>query len=145
MGIVKTIYNAPVVQKFITENEGRVVVAIRYNNNYKFFGAAQCAEEDMDFFSRKIGYQIALSRARIRAMRYEKEKIAEEVDWKRRICSEITREKKVPEVTRNYQNAKRRLNAINKALKQELKTLDKYLTGQQKAIESVRIMRGKNN
>lgn len=75
MNLVKAIYKAPVTVKQYWEEKGATVVIIRYNGK-SFCGTANLSKRDEGFYSKKVGYNIALSRARIQALThfYKQEK-----------------------------------------------------------------------
>lgn len=65
---IQKIYLAPVCDSNYYDDEGVTQVTIEYNNNL-YSGAALLNPEDKGFYSRKVGYNIALSRARMQAIR----------------------------------------------------------------------------
>ena len=74
MNIVKRIYTAPIV-KIINGDLG-TALAIEYDG-LSFMGYSQCHPQDNDFASARVGYNIALSRARISALKHEYNKAKE--------------------------------------------------------------------
>ena len=59
---------------YFDENEGISYCAIRTKADDVFVGTAQCHTDDRDFMSEKTGWEIALRRAEIEALRsYKKE------------------------------------------------------------------------
>jgi hypothetical protein len=143
MSLVQSIYDAPLVHKYYEEDIGYTLMVIKWNG-HEYSGSSICCEEDMEFYSKLVGYNIALSRARQDAMYDAKKDLEEEVKWKLRIYQEISNHKIDPEnppfpkLWRNYQRACKRLESINSAIAKEEDSLAKYIEGQAKAINSVR-------
>jgi hypothetical protein len=150
MSLVTSIYKAPIVDTDFYD--GLTGVCIKWNGQL-YWGSSSCNDEDKDFQSNFVGQNIALSRARLEAMYAAKRSIEDEVKWKLRIYQEVTRGKGClenlpsPEVWRNYERAEKRLKSIKSAIKNEKVSLQEYIDGQAKAIESVRKFRdkGKNS
>jgi len=67
MSAVTAIYNAPVVGKAVLPESGEVSIIIQYRGRL-YQGVALLHPEDKDFFSEKVGCNIALARARIEAL-----------------------------------------------------------------------------
>lgn len=149
MSIIKTIYSLTPVDRSRCANR-EIVMTITYNGKV-YSGIAYCHPDDKDFSSRKVGQRIALSRARLQLLKSERDKVNEEVHWKRRVYTEVTNHNfttkdgtpKFPELARNYQKAYDRLDRLNCAIKREEKSLKKYLEGLDKAIDSVTRLRNK--
>lgn len=134
MSVVKAIYKAPVVDTFPNEEMGFYRVIIEYNGKI-FFGTALISPEDKDFFSERVGYTIALSRARINALKYELRKSKSEFRERYNLYQEATKYGKISpaevDPTGNFYHGITRyisrISAIKKAIKQEQKNLNNYL------------------
>lgn len=150
MNLVKAIYKAPVITKDYDESIGTTKVEIRYENKI-FRGWAALSPEDEGFYSKKVGYNIALSKARITALEYYHKQ--EEKKYKQRFIflQEVLNfgKKELAEIdptsafSRNIMHCKSRVAALEAAAAKEKEILKKYIEGQNKAIESVRRFRQK--
>lgn len=149
MGIIKEIYKAPMTYS----NEDNTVFAFLNYQGKEFVGVAKLHPNDKDFFSIKVGNNIARSRARISALKYEKIKAYREYKNKRNFLEQLMGygAKKIEEVDPNFiirNNIKRaewRWAALIKAEKAEKKYLNDYLQSQEKALTSIRKYRQKAN
>lgn len=148
MSAVTAIYKAPVIGKAILPDVGEVSVIIQYNGRV-YQGVALLHPEDKDFFSEKVGYNIALSRARIEALEdilidiKTEEKIKEQMYYEATTFSNHLPEYSDPNMVfiKNLMRVKHRIEIIQEAIKNEKKILKNYLEGQDKALESVKLYR----
>ena len=90
MSIVSAIYKAPVVGRVVMPDAGEVSVLIKYNGHL-YQGVALLHPEDKDFFSEKVGYNIALSRARIEALEDFLIDVSYEAQLKQQMYLEVTK------------------------------------------------------
>jgi hypothetical protein len=141
MSLVSTIYNAPIVIGFPVKKHD-TILGIKVNNHI-YWGYASCGDEDISFYSEKVGKNIALSRARIKAMKEVEKALKEEVKWKEIILHEISNGKDFlePSVYNNYNHAAARLKALKTAIKKEKTELSSYINAQAKMIDSVKRFR----
>ena len=58
--------------------DGKTTCVLNYDNK-QFFGYATCANDDMDMVSKKTGEEIAIQRAKIAVLQYEKNMIESEL------------------------------------------------------------------
>ena len=86
MGLIHNIYTAPIVRQVSCGPE--CLVVIKYNN-HTYNGCAITHPDDEEFFSEKIGYGIALSRARIQILKDEKERLRQEYIDKMRLYNDV--------------------------------------------------------
>lgn len=150
MNLVKAIYKAPVTVKEYQEEKGATVVIIRYNGK-DFCGTANLSKKDEGFYSKKVGYNIALSRARIQALTYFYKQEKDKFNVRNQFYQEVLGlgVKTPAEVdplgafNRNMMRCKYRADALKEALDKEKNMLHKYILGQDKAIESVKRFRQK--
>lgn len=150
MNLVKAIYKAPVVVKEYWEEKGATAVIIRYNGK-DFYGTANLSKTDEGFYSKKVGYNIALSRARIQALTYFYKQEKDKFNVRNQFYQEVLGlgVKTPAEVdplgafNRNMMRCKYRADALKEALDKEKNMLHKYILGQDKAIESVKRFRQK--
>lgn len=152
MKLIKSIYKAPVVVKEYCEEQGITFVIINYNGK-NFYGTAILSKQDEGFYSKKVGYNIALSKARIQALKYSYEKEKNKLNTRKQFYQEVLGfgAKTSAEVDpsnafhHNIARIESRLSAIKSALDKEEDMLNKYIVGQDKAIESVKRFRRKAN
>lgn len=152
MSVVTAIYNAPIANKIIDVTHNTVQVNINYNGK-SYIGIARLHPNDKDFFSRKVGYNIALSRARLSAMKAELKAARIELNRRYDFYQEIIGYGKfspaeVDPTGRVYYGITRlfqRTTQLKKAIKKEENSLRMYLQGQQKAIKSIKQFRAKDN
>lgn len=150
MNLVKAIYKAPVVVKKYWEEKGATAVIIRYNGK-DFCGTANLSKGDEGFYSKKVGYNIALSKARIEALEYFYKQERDKFNVRNQFYQEVLGlgVKTPAEVdplgafNRNMMRCKYRADALKEALDKEKDMLHKYILGQDKAIESVKRFRQK--
>mgnify|MGYP004511357801 CR=1 FL=1 len=150
MKLIKSIYKAPVIMKDYWEEEGVTNVKICYQGQ-TFHGAALLSKEDKGFYSKKVGYNLALSRARIEALEYFYKQERDKFNVRKQFYQEVLGlgVKTPAEVdplgafNRNMMHCKYRADALKEALNKEKTTLHKYILGQDKAIESVKRFRRK--
>ena len=150
MNLVKAIYKAPVIVKEYWEEKGATAVAISYNGK-SFCGTANLSKHDDGFYSKKVGYNIALSRARIQALEYFYKQERDKFNVRNQFYQEVLGlgVKTPAEVdplgafNRNMMRCKYRADALKEALDKEKDMLHKYILGQDKAIESVKRFRQK--
>ena len=86
MGLIHNIYTAPIVCQVSCGPE--CYVGIKYNNRI-YNGYAITHPDDEEFFSEKVGYSIALSRARIQILKDEKERLRQEYTDKMRLYNDV--------------------------------------------------------
>lgn len=150
MNLVKAIYKAPVIVKEYQEEKGTTAVVIRYNGK-GFCGTANLSKHDDGFYSKKVGYNIALSRARMQALEYFYKQERDKFNVRNQFYQEVLGlgAKTPAEVdplgafNRNLMRCKFRADVLKEALDKEKDTLHKYILGQDKAIESVKRFRQK--
>lgn len=150
MSAVTAIYNAPVVGKAILPEAGEVSIIIQYQGRI-YQGVALLHPEDKDFFSEKVGCNIALSRARIEALRDTLYDTQLEAQIKQQMLNEVMRfgefqgKNDMYDPTQMFrQNACKaitRVETLQKALSQEKERLKNYLTNHGKAIRSFKLHR----
>ena len=150
MKLVKAIYSAPINTLKYHEDTGITIVTIKYENTY-YSGIAWLSELDKDFYSKKVGYNIALSKARIKALQYYYEQEKKKYEQRYQFFQEVLGHgaKKLAEIdptsafSRNLMQLQYRVAAIKEALEKEKTLLRKYVEGQNKAVESVKRFRQK--
>ena len=150
MNLVKAIYKAPVTVKEYWEEKGATAVVISYNGK-GFCGTANLSKHDDGFYSKKVGYNIALSRARIQALEYFYKQERDKFNVRNQFYQEVLGlgVKTPAEVdplgafNRNMMRCKYRADTLKEALDKEKDMLHKYILGQDKAIESVKRFRQK--
>lgn len=87
MSIVTQIYKAePTYSHTVPSN---IIEAIITVNGQRFIGTSGCAPDDDEFFSMKLGKQLALSRARISALQHFYEDTYKIYDGKYQLYNEI--------------------------------------------------------
>lgn len=150
MGLISNIYNAPIERSgFLKEHESYVV--LRYKNR-EYVGAAFVHPDDEEFFSEKVGYSIALSRARIQILKDEKERLRQEYIDKMRLYNDVLGygAKKSEEIDptgafkKNIDKTLHRYFTITEVLKEEQEGLKTYLEGQNTFIENLKAYRKKD-
>lgn len=150
MKLIKAIYKAPIIIKEYDEKLGITHVVIKYEN-IRFSGTARLAKEDEGFYSKKVGYNIALSKARIKMLQWYYEQELEKYNQRNLFYQEVTGFglKESAEIDplgvfkRNLKHTEARLAAFKSAIDKEKDMLKKYIIGQDKAIESVKRFRRK--
>lgn len=151
MSVVSTIYDTLVDWTEVDEEAGMVSVSITYGGN-RFVGTAFLHPHDKDFFSHKVGRQIATSRARTKALKHEYEKAKMTYNNKYTFYQEVLGfgSKAPAEVDptgallRNVIRAERRTAFLKEAIEREEANLRNYLEGQAKAISSILRFRNKD-
>ena len=151
MGIVSSIYDAPIISKTVEDNK-HITVVILYNGE-PFVGESWLHDEDSEFYSYKVGSNIALSRARINAMKYALKRTRYELIIKKDMYNQITGygikdDKEIDPtgaITKNIHKTENRVYTLNRALKKEKYTLRTYIKGQNRVIQCVRRFRNKDN
>lgn len=142
MNIVKAIYKAPILQ--IESYFNTTSVSIKYNGRLYTGYAYLNEEEDFNFFSEKVGKNIALSRARTKAMKTELEREKNsyrEVNNFFNLKPNLLRD----EDHKSLLNRKKwRCESLRTAIKNEKHNLNKYLEGQDRAIKSIKKIRNKD-
>lgn len=146
MGLIHNIYTAPIVHQVSCGPE--CLVVIKYNNR-TYHGCAMTHPDDKEFFSEKVGYSIALSRARIQILKDEKERLRQEYTDKMRLYNDVLGygTKKSEEIDptgafrKNIDKTLHRYFTITEALKEEQEGLKTYLEGQNTFIEKLRAYR----
>lgn len=148
MSMIKDIYKAPIIAHAVSEQQGEVIVLIEHLGQV-FEGVAHLDPSDKDFFSEKVGTNIAESRARIAALKFFTHyanlcyKSREQMMWE----ATVSRNKTAAEVdptgyfTHALQRSYDEYQSIRRAWKREEARLRKYLEGQGKAIESIKRQR----
>ena len=151
MSVVTAIYKAPIVAEAIDENIGSTIIRILYNRKM-FIGSAKLSESDKDFYSYRVGRNIALSKARIEVINYEIKKSKKEMKYRYDFYQEATKYGKVSpaevDPTGNFYHAITRyisrISALKKALEKEKSNLNAYLENQEKVLSIVRNFREGN-
>lgn len=151
MSIVSAIYDTLVDWVEADEENGMVTVALTYNGT-QYIGSSYLHPSDKDFFSYKVGRQIATSRARTKALKTEANKAKQVYDNKYTFYQEVTGfGSRTPAeidptgvLLRNVMRAQRRADYLKNAVAREETNLRNYLEGQAKAIASIKRFREKN-
>lgn len=151
MSVVTAIYKAPITHEFHSKIRNGYHLYIKYDGK-KFAGRAYLSPEDKDFYSPRIGRNIALSRARMNAMNYEIKKSRKEMNYRYDFYQEVTKYGKVSpaevDPTGSFYRAivryTTRISALKEALKKEKSNLKAYLENQEKALSIVRNFREGN-
>lgn len=151
MSVVSAIYKAPITHEFHSKIRNGYHLYIKYDGK-KFAGRAYLSPEDKDFYSSRIGRNIALSRARMNAMNYEIKKSRKEMEYRYDFYQEVTKYGKVSpaevDPTGGFYRAivryTTRISALKEALKKEKSNLKAYLENQEKALSIVRNFREGN-
>lgn len=151
MSVVTAIYKAPITHEFHSKIRNGYHLYIKYDGK-KFAGRAYLSPEDKDFYSSRIGRNIALSRARMNAMNYEIKKSRKEMEYRYDFYQEATKYGKVSpaevDPTGSFYRAivryTSRISALKKALEKEKSNLNTYLENQEKALSIVRNFREDN-
>lgn len=149
MSVVTAIYKAPITHEFHSKIRNGYHLYIKYDGK-KFAGRAYLSPEDKDFYSSRIGRNIALSRARMNAMNYEIKKSRKEMEYRYDFYQEATKYGKVSpaevDPTGSFYRAitryTTRISALKKALEKEKSNLNTYLENQEKALYSKKFPRG---
>lgn len=150
MSIIKAIYKAePIIRP--TGNSTITAVSIKYNGQ-SYTGTAICHPDDKDFYSRKVGQRIALSRARIAAMKAElkreKNKYKITTDFCRIMTNDLTLVNESSMFKKRFfkllNRTAGRIDSLEKGIIRERNSLKEYLKGLDKAINSVTRMRNKD-
>lgn len=152
MSIVSAIYKAPVIRKSYRDDIGETSVVIRYNGkNYR--GKAILHIDDRDFYSSKVGRTIALSRARISAMKAELKReelnlkinkafFYDTIHSKDLSLDELIGHDYVTELLLDTLNRMTtRCNNLRAAINLEKQYLATYIKGQEKAVKTVKRFR----
>lgn len=156
MSIVTAIYKAPVIRSSFRNDIGETSVVIKYNGK-NYWGRAILHIEDKDFYSSKVGRHIAISRARINAMKAELKR--EEYNYK--ICDKffyetfssgrvdpsdkiVYSDELAYALSTKIERMENRCKNLRTAIKREQNSLKLYIEGQEKAITSVKKMRAKD-
>lgn len=142
MSIVKAIYNVKPEYSY-SDNEYKTTAVIKYNGQ-TYIGSSSVHPDDKDFASIRVGKNIALSRARIKAMKSELKREQLEYDINNRFYCKIVSSNDFKPI-KILINAKFRCQDLRVAIKKEEHNLNKYLQGQAKAIESIRRFRSKQD
>lgn len=148
MSIVKAIYNVkPEYYSYSADGGYQTVATIRYNGR-TYIGYSFVHPDDEDFASTRVGKNIALSRARTKAMENELRKEQSGYVYKKQLYNEIFLDVKSDYSERANNlliQTERRCKNLRVAIKKEKHNLNKYLQGQAKAIESIRRFRSKQD
>lgn len=147
--IIKTIYNLePECEAY--NDIGVCKVYLTFQGE-RYCGTAQLAPEDSDFFSEKVGLNIALSRARIVLLKdlIKQTKIAANIKYQM-YQEAIEYGKKSPGAVdpteaflKKAIKAQTKYDLLRHALKKEQRFLAGYLENQDKMVERVRLYRVK--
>lgn len=145
MSLIEKIEATPVTTFEQNAFTGQCTISIRWYGKM-FYGQAWCHAQDMDFYSPRFGRNLAALRAKEAILKYEKQKLEEEVKWKRIIYKEVTQSPYYAgiEVRRNLNRAERRLETAAAALKAQRKVIKDYIIAQEKMVQSVRHFRNKD-
>lgn len=146
MGLIHNIYTAPIVRQVRCGPE--CLIVIKYNNR-TYSGCAVTHPDDEEFFSEKIGYSIALSRARIQILKDEKKRLRQEYTDKMRLYNDVLGygAKKSDEIDptgafkKNIDKTLHRYFTVAEVLKEEQEGLKTYLEGQNTFIEKLKAYR----
>lgn len=146
MGLIHNIYTAPIVHQFRCGL--RYLIVIKYNNR-NYHGCAITHPDDQEFFSEKVGYSIAVSRARIQILKDEKERLRQEYIDKMRLYNDVLGygAKKSEELDptgafkKNIDKTLHRYFTVAEVLKEEQEGLKTYLEGQNTFIEKLKAYR----
>lgn len=150
--IAKAIYNAKLHNSYYDENDGTTIIQIKYENHI-FEGKAKLHQEDEGFYSKKVGYNIALSKARQQGLKWALKKEITRYNIKQAFYQEVLSygQKESAEIDpigafkHNLKRSEARITAIKKIIKNEEKQLNEYLIAQDKALESIKRMRRQAN
>lgn len=139
MSAVSAIYKAK-PEVFIDEKE--IMVTIQYNSLY-YHGFADLNPKDKDFYSERVGTTIALSRARIDALKDALKEARNVYKYKYQFYHEIANDgwAEVNNFLGNVEKARKNMKRLQEALKAEKRGLNAYLKSQEKMIQTVRQMR----
>lgn len=141
MSIVNAIYNAPVIRCSHFDDNFTSVV-IKYNGQtYK--GMSYVHPDDREYFSKKVGRNIALSRARTKAMKAELKRCNVEYRERKIFANLRTDLNKDFEMQTLIDRSKWRCEDLRAAIKREKHNLYKYIQGQERAVQSVKRLREK--
>lgn len=148
--MVNTIYKLDPVCNIDDKNPNICRVYLTFNGQ-RYCGAAVCSPKDADFFSQKIGFNIALSRARIKILEDMTNQAKLIAQVKRQMLFEAAQFGKVAyaivdptgafftKVTKAHNTYKK----LKNALKKERKYLRDYLVDVDKTIERIKINRSR--
>lgn len=157
--VVKTIYK---IEPKITVHEqlGTCQAILEYENKL-FIGNAWLSHKDIDFFSEKVGLNIALSRARIQLLKYVLNKAITNYNIRNQMYREVINnatsltftelysvEDSVDPTGRFSKNviqAEKNVKRIRDALKKEEKGLRFYIQSQDNFIKSIKKRRSQDN
>lgn len=145
--MIKTIYSLEPKYE-VNEDFGICVVTLHFQGK-KYSGIAEVSPADEDFFSEKVGLNIALSRARIKILKAMTKKAKLIADIKYQMYQEAGKYGAMPSLeidpTGNFKSkvvkAQNNYKRLQKALKIEKQYLNTYLTNQDKMVERVKIHR----
>lgn len=134
MSAVTAIYNAPIAHERIPKQWGTTYVSINYNGK-SYLGTAMCIPEHKDFFSPRIGRQIAKSRARLKALADAYQSAETEASMKERLYREVLNfgsadPQEIDPTGKFWKNtlrARDRANELHDAIKHEKQCLKSYL------------------
>lgn len=146
MKLIKAIYNAP--DRLLWSDDEDTFVQVKFNNK-KYLGSAHLHPHDKEYSSEKVGYTIALSRARIKILREEKQKAKNiyfnKINFYKEVMGHGVKDSKTIDPTSSFwNNVSRSLHHYSKlstALEQEERRLKNYLDGQDRFIKSMKKMR----
>lgn len=144
MSAVSAIYNAPIVARAILPDSGEVAIIIKYQGRF-YNGEALLHPQDKDFFSEKVGSAIALSRARIEALKDVLQETQLEALYKQKMWFEVTKFGNSATTDfdptgyflQNVTKTTRRVKQLEEALKKEQAALANYITNHGKALQSI--------
>ena len=149
MSIVSAIYKTPIVATMTYEN-GKILVLLQYENKI-YEGRAKIAPEDKDFFSERVGINIAKSRARLSMFHDAIVKAKRTAEVKNQMKKELINTSNYcwsdldPTgcIQKSIEKSEEKINILKRAYKNEKNKLNNYLKGQTKMIESVKRHRNK--
>lgn len=118
---------------------------------HRFLGQAICAEEDREFESSIIGYNIATARAQAKALKFCKDVVQAELNGLKHYHSVIRRSKKFKQkgyeakmLYRQINIKKDMINALKEEITQLNTDLDKYINEKEQFHQRIREKRQKD-
>lgn len=147
--MLKTIYSLTPTYR-VYPDTGICLIWLTFNKK-TYAGRAELSPEDKDFFSEKVGLNIALSRARISLL---KDLVAQQkqiADTRMQMYLEATNYNKnkrdIVDPTGAFltkaNKAQIKYETLKSALKKEKKYLNKYIENQSRMVEIIKIHRAK--
>lgn len=147
--MLKAIYDLEPTYE-VHEDCGICLVWLTYNGK-KYKGIAEVSPDDENFFSEKVGLNIALSRARIKLLKDAVKQARIVADIKYQIYREATEYGKIPPAQvdptgaflKKALKAEQKYHNLRNALRKEKAYLNKYLENQDRMVEYIKIHRSK--